>query len=166
MQDQHRALGHILLLPGLVWGLCWGTRVLESVGDIEKQKIYGKQEYGIFQGIFDSFVKLAAWRKTQLFVFIHLVFWELRQKNIKGIISEKSYFANWKLVVSWQLSSESQDIKVKFAKVSKEKGRFALCVSEFMYKPVCLFWSATVLRNTVALNFQFNFALRLTTSKY
>lgn len=79
MQKQRGAVGHILLLPCLVLELCFGffffegRGVLESVGDIEKQKICRKWEYGLFLGIFDSFLKLAICRKT-LFVFIHLVF--------------------------------------------------------------------------------------------
>lgn len=47
--------------------------MLESLWVMEKQEVCGKQEYGVFQGIFDSFSVLAICRKLWLFVFVHLV---------------------------------------------------------------------------------------------
>lgn len=59
MQDQHRAVGHILLLGfGVGLGALLGER---SIGQCWRhRKAEDLWETAIFQGIFDSFVKLAA----------------------------------------------------------------------------------------------------------
>lgn len=85
--------------PAWFWSLFLYVEgnVLESVWVMETQEVFGKQGYGIFQGIFDSFSVLAIWRKLWLFVFIYLVLWELRQKR------KRNSFRKW-LVLKFKTS--------------------------------------------------------------